>query len=386
MSVTPADVTDNTVDVLHLITRLNRGGAEKTTRHEVQAISNEIPEASVTVGFGAEYDSEVRREVSETVDETVCFEFLRHYSLVWMPLAVVSVAVYLYRNDIDIIHTHSTEAGIVGRFAGFLTGIPVVVHEIHGDPVSEDRSRLLNQFVVACEVAAAWVSDVLVSKSENIRDTFLSRGIGEKSQYTVVRHGVDRARFENVESSEVSHPDGAYTVLFVGRVEDGKGLFDLLKAFDRVADDHDARLLIAGDGSQVSAVDREIESSGLSDRVRTLGYRDDIPALLSLADVLVLPSYREGTPRVITEAMLSETPVVATDIAGIPEQVTHDQTGYLVEPGDVKALSRRLDELLASAETRAEFGDRATVEAEAFSLEKSRQKMLGLYAELIDDL
>lgn len=373
--------------VLHLITRFLDGGSEKTTVQTLDALATADADYDLRLGFGHEFDPERVAELPEYVD-TVSFGLLRHYNPVTAPFAVLQVAQYLCRENVDLLHTHSTEAGIVGRWAGALAGTPVVVHEIHGDPVTEDRNGLLNATVETLERLSARVADRLVVKSTRIREDFLDRGIGTREQYRLIYHGVELDEYRRVASGDGSAgPAGdgePLVIFFVGRVVEGKGLWDLLDAYEMLCSDHDVVLRIVGDGPlrdelADAAADRDL------DGVTLVGYVDDIAAEYADADVLALPSYREGTPRVVTEALAAGVPVVATDISGVPDQVQDGTNGLLVSPGDTAALRRALDDLLSSDERREEMGAAASESVEKFSLEAADDVYRDLYAELLDE-
>lgn len=368
--------------VLHLITRFLDGGAEKTTLNTLEALADADREYDLRLGVGASHDTDRLASVCESGIETVVFDSIRHYNPVAACVAVVSVARYLSADDIDLVHTHSTEAGIIGRFAARLADVPIVVHEIHGDPITADRNALLNASIRRLEQVAAKTTTTLVVKSENIKQTYLDRGIGTPDQYRTIYHGVDLTAFRE---AEPERSDADPILLYAGRLSRGKGLFDLLNAADRLREEHSFKLLVAGSGPLADELSDRIGRNGLSDTVELLGYRDDIPALMASADVFVLPSYREGTPRVVTEALAAGTPVVATDIAGIPEQVEDGRTGRLVKPGATEELTSVLSRLVADAETRAEMGKHASESVDKFSLEQSQEAFRDLYEELLDD-
>ena len=159
-------------------------------------------------------------------------------------------------------------------------------------------------------------------------------------------------------------------------------MFDLIEAFGKL-EGHDVDLLIAGDGPLKSELDKEIAERGLEQSIHLLGYREDVPELLAASDVLVLPSYREGTPRVISEALASKTPVVSTRIAGIPEQVSHGECGLLIDPGDVDALVNALSRLLDSEELRQKMSQACQSQVERFSIEREQREIAQLYERLL---
>ncbi|MXR41851.1 glycosyltransferase [Halobaculum sp. WSA2] len=364
---------------MHLITRYLNGGAETTTDNAIKALHEADEEYELHLGTGEAHDQDRLADAESKGVKTVVFHRLRHYNPIAALIAVLTIAWYLHRNDIDVLHTHSTEAGIVGRWAAFLARTPFVVHEIHGDPISEDHHPLLNAFVLAAERVSARTTDLLIVKSKRIREEFIDRGIGEPEQYELIYHGVDIDAFADSQPAILPESNADHRLLFVGRLAEGKGLYDLLDAFKSLRQEISVELIIAGDGPIAEEFTTRVEESELSDAVRLLGYRSDVPNLLAASDVFVLPSYREGTPRVISEALASGTPVVSTRIAGIPEQVADGETGLLYDPGDVEELKNAISELLEDDELRVAMTDRCRKSVERFRCEHSARQVQELY-------
>ena len=364
--------------VFHLITRLLKGGAEGKTIGTVLGLDD----YEFTVGYGAEYDAEQVQRLHDHGVETQRFRTMRHYNPVTTIPAVLSVAQYIRREEFDIVHTHSTEAGIIGRFAARLAGTPAVVHTVHGVPFADDRNAALERFILGCERRAAPMTDRLVVNADAIAEDYLSRGIGKPEQYTTVYSGIDIDAFQGVDpAADVDGEDPR--VLMVGRLAKGKGFDVLLDALDRL-DRTDLSVYIVGDGPRRDWIESEVQSRGLDEVVELLGYRSDVPAIMAACDVFVLPSYREGTPRVITEAMASGLPVIATEIAGIPEQVADGESGYLIQPGDDAALADRLAALLAYPEQRRTFGVAGRDRVERFSIERMNDDLDDVYQSLLE--
>ncbi|OYR54180.1 glycosyltransferase family 4 protein [Halorubrum halodurans] len=369
--------------ILHLITRFIGGGAEKTVKNQIRGLQNQ--EYEIHLGFGKEHDPKRVATIQDMGIKTVCFEKIEHYSLARSIPAVVQVARYLRKENIELIHTHSTEAGIIGRWAATIARTPVVLHEIHGDPIAEDRHTALNTFILCMERLSAPLTTRIIVKSERIQRSFIDRGIGTKDKYKLIYHGIDLNRFKNEAPAPLPESDTELRLLFIGRLQDGKGLFDLIEACEQLGS-YDVDLLIAGDGPLKSDLRREIESRGLEESIHLLGYREDVPELLAASDVLVLPSYREGTPRVVSEALASGTPVVSTRIAGIPEQVSHGESGLLIDPGDVGALVDALSRLLNSGELRKEMSESCQSQVEQFSVEREQREISQLYQRLCSNI
>lgn len=365
--------------VLHLITRLLKGGAEAKTMETVLGLDG----YDFVVGHGAEYDSGQVERLEDAGIATQRFRSIRHYNPVTAIPAVGAVARYIRQEDFDIVHTHSTEAGIIGRFAASIANVPAVVHTVHGVPFAPDRNNILEQFVLRCERVTARRTDCLITNADAIAEDYLSRGIGRPEQYTTVYSGIHLDRFRDATPAEDISGDGVRIVM-VGRLAEGKGFGDLLAAVERIVSDN-ISVYIAGDGPLRANLQTEIDTRGLSEVVHLLGYRDDIPSLMAACDVFVLPSYREGTPRVITEAMASGLPIVATEIAGVPEQVKHETNGFLISPGDVDALASYLNSLVLSADLREEFGAASKNRIGRFSHSQMLSDLDSVYQKLLSE-
>lgn len=363
--------------VLHLLTRFFDGGSERKTVATIEGLEDRYRFA---VGHGAAFDPANIAKLEERGIETKRFPWLRHYNPVTAPLAVATIARYLRTNEFDIVHTHNTEMGIIGRAATALAGGCKVVHTVHGVPFSADRSGLLNRFVLGCERAVARHTDVIITNADAIADDYLERGIGRPEQYRTVYSGIDLDRFTDAEAVEL--PGTGPRALIVARLVDGKGFDVLLDAVERL--DHiQFSVSIVGDGPLSDQLDAEISKRGLDGTVFRLGYRDDVPAVMASSDCLVLPSFREGTPRVITEAMATGLPVVATDIAGIPEQIADEENGFLIPTGDPEALASGLESLLTDAELCRQMGQRSVDRVERFSTERMIEALDSVYRSVL---
>lgn len=362
--------------IFQFITRLVKGGAED---HLIATVT-EMDGFDFTIGHGAAYNSEVVERLENEGVETKKFPLVRHYNPITAVPAVFSVANYIRQHDFDIVHTNSTEAGIIGRFAAKLAGAPTIVHTVHGIPFSQDRNVLLNRFVLACERAAARHTDRIITNADIMAEEYLDRGIGMPDQYKTIYSGVELDEFRDVDPAD-DLPGSRPRVVMIGRLVDGKGFDVLLDAVEKL--NANASVCLVGEGPLANQLEAEIADRKLSERVFLTGFRDDVPRVLAASDMLVLPSYREGTPRVITEAMASGLPVIATDVAGIPEQVADGKSGYLVPTGDAETLADRLDDLLMDPGRRRRFGQRGYQRAERFSKDTLVDSTAALYTDLL---
>jgi glycosyltransferase involved in cell wall biosynthesis len=247
----------------------------------------------------------------------------------------------------DIVHTHSSKAGILGRHAAKKAGTPAIVHTIHGLPFHPYQSRLKNRVYIEMESRAAKKCDAIVCVADAMRDQALAEGIGRREQYVTIRSGMDTDSFLNERTdrqewrSRFGFSEDDFVVGTVARLAELKGHGDLLDALsEELKNDENLKLLWVGDGFQGERIRAKIHSLGLQGSIIEAGRcnPDDVPAIMHSIDLLAHPSWREGLPRTVPQALLSGTPVVAHDVDGTREVVVEGRTGRLVLPGDHKRL------------------------------------------------
>jgi glycosyltransferase involved in cell wall biosynthesis len=292
----------------------------------------------------------------------------------------------------DIVHCHSTKAGLLGRIAARLAGAPAVAFTAHGWPSLSALPPLIRVAYQVAERFAGRLSDVVICVSEHDRRRALEMGAGTPGRLVVVRNGVDPGlwarptgeRLEREDGGPSERPvhDGACTAVCVARLTVQKDPLTLLRAWKMVRGGH--RLVLVGDGPLRAELEAFSDREGLSDRVAFLGARDDVPATLEAADLFVLASRWEGLPFAVLEAMFSGLPVVATRVGGIPEAVADGETGILVPPGDIRALAEAVERLAADPRLRREMGAAGRRRAAAcFTEARMLAESAEIYARLL---
>lgn len=279
----------------------------------------------------------------------------------------------------DIVHAHSTKAGLVGRAAARMAGAPAVF-TAHGWAFTEgiaDRSRRLALFL---EKRAVPLSDAIICVSEYDRQLALRLRVADASLLTRIHNGVPEVLPELRSSG--SH-DKALRVVSVARLDVPKDHALLLHALAAIR--HLPWVLeLIGDGPLTDTVRRLAVDLGVVDRVTFSGLCNDVPARLARSDVFVLASNWEGLPLSILEAMRAGLPVVASDVGGVAESVADGVTGFLVPRGDRTALTERLERLLLDAGMRQQMGlaGRALYERE-FSFEVMYERTQRVYRDVL---
>ncbi len=300
--------------------------------------------------------------------------------------ALVSLYALMRRGRYQIVHTHISKAGVLGRLAARLAGVPVVLHTYHGPVAEVEAGGVAGAAFRLAERTMARLSDRLVAVSADTARRSLDMGLGRPSQYCVIHNGIDLARFVGWEGPRPAGlPAGAAVIGAVGTLTAEKSLDVLLAAAARLrARLPEMHLVLVGDGPLRRRLETQAAVLGLGPRVQFTGLVADVRPWLGHVDVLVTPSRREGLPMVLLEALAMRRPVVATRVGGIPEIIEDGANGILVPPGDAAALAEALLRLLADRELRERMGNHGRqAVVERFGLAAMLRRTEALYEELL---
>ncbi len=283
---------------------------------------------------------------------------------------------------IDIINTHSSHDSWVGLIASWLTLPPVFVRTRHlSVPV---KRRFLN-FIYT-------MPDAIITTSKTIRDMLVSELGIEEENVVSIPTGVDIRRFNiAVNKGQIKDSLGiggrAPVITTVGVLRSWKGHRVIIDAVKDIIDHYpEALFLFVGDGPQRSSIEGLISEKGLGEYVRLMGYRDDIPEILSASDLLLHPSLSyEGVPQSVLQAMATKVPVVATDVGGIVDVLIDGETGILIKPGSPDEIVRGIRGCLDNRDRALRMTERARLLVEKeYTLEVMMDRILKLYNDLIN--
>ena len=289
---------------------------------------------------------------------------------------------YLVRERVDLVHTHCSVPGVVGRVASRLAGVPVVVHTVHGFYFHEPRSRIARRAALAVEQWCGRITNVLLTQNHEELGLAHRYGIGPRGHRHWIGNGIDVRRFVPAPRA----PRERATITCVARLEPVKN-HDMLLAASAALRRTGAefRLQLVGEGPLRGEYEARVAELGLESTVAFLGRREDVDRVFADTDIATLVSLREGIPRAVLEAMAAGLPVVATDVPGTREAVRPGETGLLVRPGDVEGLASALGFLIDHPNARrwlgrrgrkhvvAQFDERTVIDA----LERTYREALG---------
>jgi glycosyltransferase involved in cell wall biosynthesis len=351
MTVAPPRV-GNRVRVLHVITHLGHGGATDNTLLTVAGLDRSRYQVDLAAGPG-----DLEAEARAAADRLFLLPGLTR-ALGRLEDLRAAAALWRLTGDYEIVHTHTSKAGVLGRFTARARKAPAVVHTIHGFPVHPGMSWPVRQALLAVERRAARCADRVIAVCAANASEALALGIATPEQLAVIVSGVpaaavlagDRARGRGA----LGLPEDAPVVGTVTRFMEQKAPLDFVAAARRiVAADPAAHVLVVGDGPLRGEVER---AAAGEPRIHLLGFRDDVPDLLAATDVVVFSSLWEGLGRALTEAVLAARPVVATAVNGVPDLVVDGGNGHLVPPGRPDLLAERTLAVLGLPDRGASLG------------------------------
>jgi glycosyltransferase involved in cell wall biosynthesis len=306
--------------------------------------------------------------------------------------ALFKIVRILKREKIDVVHTHNSKAGFLGRLAGRLAGTPVVIHTVHGFAF-HDAEFLWRRslFRVLERMAAPW-ADHTIFISRPMIDWARAHGILREGHYSKIFSGIDldafhRYRQEDLDNlrEELGLQRSDRVIGFVSKLWEGKGHETALQAMTQVAASvPEAKLLLVGEGPIEKKLRELTRKLGIERSVIFAGFRTKIAELTSLCEICILPSFFEGMGRVLLEAGACGKPVVASNVGGIPDVVKDRMTGFLVPPGDSSALFGEILRLLSDPDLAREMGEAAKQRInEKFDVRTMVREIVELYEEYL---
>jgi glycosyltransferase involved in cell wall biosynthesis len=309
----------------------------------------------------------------------------------WDMVAAWRLAGALRRSHISLLHIHDPRAGLIGRIVARLLRIPVV-YTVHVPPylyakpgpggLRRSGYRAIEGFL------NKRLTDKVIYVSRRVRDDAVAIGAAPSSSI-VVENGIDLTKWSasvdrNAVRRGLATPTDATLVVTVGRLTPQKGIDVLLQALSETpAASGTVHAWIVGDGPEYRTLKDQVQEKNLGDRVRLLGQRADVPALLAASDIFVLPSRYEGMPLAVIEAMASGLPCIVTRIGGNPELVEDGRTGWTVAPDDSNALAERLSKLIADPALRRAMGAAGRARAQKFASSVMVERLFDVYRRLL---
>jgi exopolysaccharide biosynthesis polyprenyl glycosylphosphotransferase len=383
-------VASKSIRVLLVITGLATGGATNVVldiaKHfkghpdfEVELITGPIPPGRNDVTHLA-YELGIHtRVIPSLVNRINPLENLK---------AIAELRRIMVAGKYDIVHTHSSVAGVVGRLAALAAGIPVIVHHVHGWALHDGMSSATRKVYLTLERLCAKFTDRIVAVAQPDIRKGLSQRIGKLGKFTLIHNGIDLEKFRQQVSeqelrAELGLEPDSKLVGMVGRLDAQKNPLDLIRAAAVVVRRYPkVQFVLIGDGSLRPECERLIAELDLQHKFFLLGFRNDVARILPILTITALSSLWEGLPLAFMESMSAGKPIVANDVDGAGDVVINGETGFLVPPRQPEAMAERILALLKDEELCAAMGSIARERSENYSLHRMVGALESLYKEL----
>lgn len=379
------------IRVLHPITRLIIGGAQENTMLTAQLLDPAVWAVDVVSGpqtgsEGSLIEAVRERGIPLTLEPTL----VREVNPVKDLLALVQLTRLMRRGQYTIVHTHSSKAGILGRWAAKFAGVPIIVHTVHGWGHHDRQHPLVRAYYILLEKITLPITDKLIAVTAKDVDKGLRDSIGRSANYMIIRSGIELDRFGHPQVAREETraawgiPRMATVVGSVTRLSPQKAPLDFVRAAAIVAQRYpDTYFMMVGDGPLRSEVEALAAELGIADHLILTGLRRDVPELLAAFDLFTLSSLWEGLPRVLPQAMATGLPIVATACDGSAEAIEEGVNGFLVPPGEPAVLADRLCRLLEQPALAKEMGAAGLARVEEFSDRGMVDAIAALYTALL---
>lgn len=334
-------------------------------------------------------DDENERRFAEAGAHTIRLNLWRRSINPLDALLLIQLWWICWRMKFDLVATHTSKGGLLGRIAARLAGVRNIVHYAHGFAFNKDLSPLGRRVFIGLEKLGAKAGDFIVSVNDEHRRMAIDLGIVDAAKICTVHNGVDLRPFDGLEYHAARRaagiPDSTIAIGTTGRLAPQKGFVYLIRAMRTVVQTlPSAKLYIAGDGPLLDELRTEAAACNVTDHVEFLGFRRDTDMLLTAFDVFALPSLWEGLSISLLEALAAGKAIVAAGNDGNREAITDNDNGILVPPADSDALAQALIRVLSDPALARRLADSARRSAEErFSEQRMVEQNLAVYDSLL---
>jgi len=378
--------------VLHIITQLELGGAQKHVLSVLARLDNERYNKYLATSSGGILLEEAQK--IPQLNLLLLPFFRRRIAPAEDLLTILQLIRYIKRNKIEIVHTHSSKAGILGRWAARFAKTQVIIHTVHGWSFHDYLNPAVKIFYILLERITSGFTNRLIAVSQKDIQAGLNNRIGKESKYSLIRYGLDQNEFcdARVDSwykkEDLGLDNDSLVIGMVACFKPQKNPLDFIKAARIILQSQPkARFILVGDGALRPRIEKAIKENDLEKKIFLLGWRNDVNRILPLFDVVVLTSLWEGLPIVFLEAMACAKPIVAYNVGGVAEIIKERANGFLVKAGEVKALSLKVTRLLKDPSLRQRMGwkGKTFISDKMFSVDFMVQRIEEIYRRTLKD-
>jgi len=330
--------------IVHIITRLDMGGSAQNTLQTCLGLSNESYqmllvyglslESEMTTSERQEVDRQLRMAARKGVKVICIPSLVRRMDPVQDAIAFCSLWRMLVQEKPAIVHTHTSKAGILGRWAAFFAGVPIIIHTPHGHIFNGYFSPVLTKCFTIAEKISALITDRMVALTNRERDEHLDQGVGTNEKFMTIHSGVELDRFIHLDvdikakKRELGIPEDYNVIGTIGRLVTIKGQRYLIEAAKSVIKKIPRTVFIfVGDGDLKGELEEQAQDLGIRKNIIFAGWTSDVAEVIRTFDIFAFPSLNEGMGKALVEVMAACKPVVASKVGGIIDLVKDGVNG-----------------------------------------------------------
>lgn len=377
------------IRVLHVITKLEFGGAQQNTLYTVEHLDSNHFEVGLAAGDGGYLDAQALALPAPI--EIFWLKFMIREIRPWWDLAAL---IELWRLcskwKPDIVHLHSSKAGILGRWAAFLAGVPVIIHTYHGFGFHDFQKPWLRYFLAWVEKISGWVTTQLIYVSRQNISYAEKWGIRARRPAALIRSGVSLAVLDHLNDEtrrekrkELGLPEDSLVIVTTGNLKPQKNPQDFLRLAQQFQNFKPTPYFLFLGGSEGAETQEKIFRQA-APNFKYLGWRKDSHLILKASDLFVMTSLWEGLPRSAVEALRLGLPVIAYAIDGLKDIVRDGENGFLAQPHDLETLKSRLHTLMTDSNLRQQLSQKAKASiGQEFDIDFMVKQQEELYSKLL---
>jgi len=383
------------IKIAHVITGIG-GGAGENTLFTIEGLDKE--KYHINLVMGKELKEDISRRIrNKRINFFQIQPFKSRYHFLCDTILLLKLIILFKKGHYDIVHTHMTKPGILGRIAARIAGVPIIIHGLHANALEVSDSKFINIVKIFLEKKISKFTDAYISVSEIVSQKYLEYGIGKKAKYFTIRSGMELNKFTNArknidirqECQEFGINGEDFVIGNVGRLVLSKGhhfLFQAIKRILEIRKNQPIKLLIIGEGKDKEKLSKYAKELNLEKNVIFTGYREDVEKLMALMDIFVLTSLREGLPRVLVQAAAVGIPAIAFNIDGVSEVIKDNYNGFLVIPRNVEQLSAKIIKYMDNKELILLHGQKGREFVQGkWSIDSMVKKTNQIYHDLIEE-
>ena len=387
--------------VLHIITRFDKGGSAQNTYLTLLGLKERNFQSYFVTGLSLEsemkyaeikaQEKDIQRLEQVGIEFILCPPLVRRTNIIKDLSAFLDIWRIIKKISPEIVHTHSSKAGLLGRLAAKLARIPIVVHTPHGHVFFGYFGPLKTKIFIILERLVSRITHRIIALTNKEKEDYIKFRIANEDKFDVIYSGIELDKFKELSEDkkqnfvkELGIPEKSLIIGTVGRLVPVKGHEFLIKAAKYIISKYpEAFFVFTGDGPLEHNLKRQARELGINNNIIFLGWRSDAAKIISVYDIFSLPSLNEGMGRVLAEAMSLGKPIVASNVGGIPDLVTHGKNGFLVPARNPEKLAKYIQILIEDKEKKEKMGQAGKEMAKIFSKEKMVENIANLYEKLL---